>query len=50
VKKDEELLNAKGRDTHFLKLIMFKMLGIIFSSYKELFFFETKVKASMTRN
>ena len=50
MKKDEELSNAKGRDTRFLKLIMFKMSNIILVRTKSFVFFETKVKASMTRN
>ena len=49
-KRGEELLNAQGRDMSFLKLAMSKMSSIISAVIVNFAFFETKVKASMTRN
>ena len=42
MKKDEELSNAKGRDTHFLKLIMFKMSNIILVHTRSFAFLKQK--------
>ena len=47
--KEEEFLNARGKDIHFLKLTMCKILNIILVSTRRIAFLK-QVKASMTRN
>jgi len=47
--KGEEFLNARGKDMHFLKLTMCKILNIILVSTRSIAFLK-QVKASMTRN